>query len=303
MKNYIGENIRKYRKLRGFTQEELACKLGVTSQAVSRWEAGNGMPDISFIVPIAQNLGITTDILFGMEDNICDKEMLDKIKANVAKMKETDNSGKGLVKICEYIKTEIENDPTCYELFVMYVEYAACISAKVDFEGFLKDEPEKWEKLKNEAVRKAIVAIKHAKDRKLIDKAHFTVAWIYIHCNEYDEAREHIEALPSLRTNMIQERILDKLALFEGGPEQDFEKLKEIMENSMDKYMEAIAAKMIYDMETYSFKANKEFAIGYGEWAIKVVELLGERYRSERLKLFKDKINDMLEEVASCITQ
>jgi transcriptional regulator with XRE-family HTH domain len=69
MKNYIGKNIRKYRKLRGFTQEELACELGVTSQAVSRWEAGSGMPDISFIVSLAQNLGVTTNILFGMADN------------------------------------------------------------------------------------------------------------------------------------------------------------------------------------------------------------------------------------------
>lgn len=303
MKYYIGENIKKYRKLRGFTQEELACELGVTSQAVSRWEAGNGMPDISFIVPLAQNLGVTTDALFGMDDNIFDKEMLDKIKANVDKMKKADGSGKGLVKICEYIKTEIENNPTCYELFVMYVQNAAWISAKVDFDGFLKDEPEKWDKLKKEAVRKAIVVIKHAKDRKLIDKVHFAAAWIYIHCKEYKEAREHIEALPSLRTNMVQERILDKLVLFEGGPEQDFEKLKEIMENSMERYMEAIAAKMIYDMETYSFKADREFAIEYGEWAIKVIELFGERYSLNQIKMIKDKLNAMLKGVASCITQ
>lgn len=293
VKNYISENIRKYRKLKGFTQEELACELGVTSQAVSRWEAGNGMPDISFIVPLAQNLGVTTDMLFGMSEAVYDKEKLDEIRANVDRMKEADNSGEGLVKICEYIKTEIENDPTCYELFVMYVENAAWISAKVDFEGFLKDEPDRWDKMKSEAIRKATVAIKHAKDRKLVDKAHFTVAWIYIHCHKYDEAREHIEALPSLRTNMIQERILDKLALFEGGPDQDFDRLKAIMESSMDKYMEAIAAKMIYDMETYSFKADKEFAAGYGNWAIKVLNLFGERYSSDRLILFKDKINEM----------
>ncbi len=293
VKNYISENIRKYRKLKGFTQEELAGELGVTSQAVSRWEAGNGMPDISYIVPLAQNLGVTTDMLFGMSDAVYDKEKLDEIKANVDKMKKTDNSGEGLVKVCEYIKTEIENDPTCYELFVMYVENVAWISAKVDFEDFLKDEPERWDKIKSEAIRKAAVAIKHAKDRKLVDKAHFTVAWIYIHSHKYDEAREHIEALPSLRTNMVQERILDKLALFEGGPEQDFDKLKEIMENSMDKYMEAIAAKMIYDMETYSFKADKEFAANYGNWAIKVLDLFGERYSSDRLSFFKDKINEM----------
>ena len=81
MKNYINENIKKYRKQKGFTQEELAMQLGVTAQAVSRWEAGAGMPDISLIVPIAQNLGVTTDTLFGMEEIVYDKLEIDKVKA------------------------------------------------------------------------------------------------------------------------------------------------------------------------------------------------------------------------------
>ena len=83
MKNNISKNIKKYRKLKGFTQEELANQLGVTSQAVSRWEAGVGMPDISLIVPIAQNLGVTTDTLFGIEDVVYDEAYLDAVKAKV----------------------------------------------------------------------------------------------------------------------------------------------------------------------------------------------------------------------------
>ena len=295
MKNNISKNIKKYRKLKGFTQEELANQIGVTSQAVSRWEAGAGMPDISLIVPIAQNLGVTTDTLFGIEDVVYDEAYLDAVKAKVEEMKSANNTGEGLLMICDYLKEEIENDPTCYELFRLFVETVAWISAKVNFESFLSDKPEKWDKLRGEAIKKAMVVIKHSKNRELVDKVHFSLAWIYIHCHDYDNAREHIDALPSIRTNRIQERILDKLALFEGGPDQDFDGLKSIMENSMNKYIDAIGAKMMYDMETYGFMADKEFAVEYGAWTMKVFDLLGERYTSDALDCFKAKALGILE--------
>ena len=49
----MGQIIKKLRKGRGFTQEELAERLGVTYQAISKWENDSGMPDISQIVPLA----------------------------------------------------------------------------------------------------------------------------------------------------------------------------------------------------------------------------------------------------------
>ena len=63
----LGSNIKKARLKLGLTQEELSFQLGVTSQAVSRWESGAGMPDISMIVPLAQTLSVSTDALFGLE--------------------------------------------------------------------------------------------------------------------------------------------------------------------------------------------------------------------------------------------
>ena len=46
----LGENIRKYRHDMGMTQEELAGILCVTSQAVSKWESGSGLPDITQVI-------------------------------------------------------------------------------------------------------------------------------------------------------------------------------------------------------------------------------------------------------------
>ena len=65
----LGEKIRELRKRNGRKQEDLARALGVTSQAVSRWEANGGYPDMEMIPAIANYFGITIDELFGYESD------------------------------------------------------------------------------------------------------------------------------------------------------------------------------------------------------------------------------------------
>lgn len=59
----IGENIRKFRKEKNMTQEEMARRLGVTPPAVNKWENGNSCPDIMLLAPIARLLDISVDTL------------------------------------------------------------------------------------------------------------------------------------------------------------------------------------------------------------------------------------------------
>ena len=59
----IGHSIRYHRKRLKLTQVQLAEILDVTPQAVSRWENGTGLPDITMAVPLARALGTTTDEL------------------------------------------------------------------------------------------------------------------------------------------------------------------------------------------------------------------------------------------------
>ena len=58
-----GEVIRKYRKQRNLTQEEMAQRLGVTAPAVNKWENGNSLPDITLLAPIARLLRVPLDEL------------------------------------------------------------------------------------------------------------------------------------------------------------------------------------------------------------------------------------------------
>ena len=67
MTKTIGQSIRELRCARGLTQEQLAEHLNVTAQAISKWENGIGMPDISQVVPLAHFFEVSTDMLFGLD--------------------------------------------------------------------------------------------------------------------------------------------------------------------------------------------------------------------------------------------
>ncbi len=71
----INEVIRKYRKQKKLTQEEMASKLGVTAPAVNKWESGASTPDISLLAPIARLLGITLDELLSFNETLSDLEV------------------------------------------------------------------------------------------------------------------------------------------------------------------------------------------------------------------------------------
>ena len=71
MNETIGNRISKFRKEKRMTQEELANLMGVSSQAVSKWENDASCPDISLLPQLARVLGVTTDeLLTGKNDEV-----------------------------------------------------------------------------------------------------------------------------------------------------------------------------------------------------------------------------------------
>ena len=107
----LGENLKKYRTKHELTQEQLANVLGVSAQAVSRWENGTTYPDITLLPTIASYFEITLDELMGMQDFKSEEQ----IKELLAKIDENSNTGliyENILLLREAVKTY----PTNYQL-------------------------------------------------------------------------------------------------------------------------------------------------------------------------------------------
>lgn len=82
----IGRRIAELRKQKNLTQPELADAMGVSFQAVSNWERGNSMPDISKLADLSEMLGTTIDDLLGKKNPVIEKlaknESIETVKAS-----------------------------------------------------------------------------------------------------------------------------------------------------------------------------------------------------------------------------
>jgi len=101
--NKTGAFISAVRKQRGWTQSELAEKIGVTDKAVSRWETGKGYPDISLLKPLSETLGVSVgELLAGKAiepDSLREKAddlLIETLNASKKRIRRT-------IAICLYI--------------------------------------------------------------------------------------------------------------------------------------------------------------------------------------------------------
>ena len=84
MEQTIGKRIMKNRKRLGLTQDQLAEQLGVTAQAVSKWENDQSCPDITILPKLAEIFGTTTDALLGcaQESQAIEAEVVEENESN-----------------------------------------------------------------------------------------------------------------------------------------------------------------------------------------------------------------------------
>lgn len=260
MNHSIGENIKTMRRKCGFTQEELATRLSVTPQAISKWENGNGTPDISQLVPLAQIFGITTDSLLGVvsatygdahtEATLGHEKLLMSTSQPIAEKH---------LAAYTYFRAESEKEPTNYTIMRKCIAHGASLSRYVDFNGFLSDQPEMRDEIFADCERKNLCIARYCEDRTTIEKSDYCMIWIYIHIKEFDKAKKLIDRLPSLESNNLQEQIMTQFIHFQYG----FEKEKECITDNIYKYLNATAKEFFYSFEDYAYFATGEEAIAF----------------------------------------
>ena len=109
----MGEKIKQLRARDGRKQEDLANALGVSPQAISRWEAIGGYPDMELIPAIANYFNISIDELFGYS-----KDRGDKLKAILSKADKAIGENGDLTECVEMLRAAIEEFPSEPKLYM-----------------------------------------------------------------------------------------------------------------------------------------------------------------------------------------
>lgn len=257
----IGENIRAMRRRCGFTQEELAAQLAVTPQAVSKWENGNGMPDITQIVPLAQIFGITTDTLLGVVSAKYGDVHTEAAKSHVRMLMATSQSSaeKNLAAYT-YMRAESEKEPANYTIMRLCINYAAEISRYADFEGFMADRPDIRDEIFADCERKNICISRYCEDRANVESSDYAMAWIYIHTKRYDKAKAVIGRLPGLESSFMREHMETKLTMFQYG----YDKARELIPDNIRKLLGVSITELANDFENVAWFGESGEAIELG---------------------------------------
>ena len=186
---YIAENLKKLRKNKDFTQEDVANILGVSPQSVSKWERGDTMPDITLLPAIANLYKVTVDELIGM-DKINDNQIKSEIFSSAhACLRSGDIDA--AIKIYADASKIYPNDESILS------DMAMSLALTGDTEKLLK----------------AIELCNHVLNDNQGDKVHHTtraaLCFMYIKNGDMEKAVTAAKRLPHLRES--RENVLDQL--------------------------------------------------------------------------------------------
>ena len=193
--NNIGDVIRELRRERHLTQEELAEQLNVTSQAVSKWESGAGLPDISQIVPLANVFGVPTDVLFGRvsTDDAEIERIIEEIEAPLRERMSTEEENRAAnVKAYEAYQDTLRIYPNNIRLLHLALGAGNNLA-----DGYIESgEKEKAEIVLNECIREANVIINYSRDTEIVLSARMWLVHAYCNLVQFDKAESELAHFP-----------------------------------------------------------------------------------------------------------
>ena len=202
----LGQKIRELRRRDGRTQENLADALGVTSQAVSRWEANGGYPDMEMIPSIANYFGISIDELFGY-----DNERSKKIDELVKKIDSMNLQNNGVdINIDECIalaRNALIEFPGNEKIMLClasvlynagYVRYGECHLSDEEGYDVLDIERHRTYNEWKEAISLYEKLLKTAEDGESRHRIIRELTQLYLNIGEHTKALEIIETAPNI---------------------------------------------------------------------------------------------------------
>ncbi len=179
----IGENIKRIRRERGLTQEEVATHLGISFQSISKWERGDGYPDITMLPVLSYYFGISVDDLLGAGE-IEKNDVYNKINDDWSKNNKKGLHSENVMLMKKALKT-FPNDA------LLLVQLSASLE-KLDG----------TEEEKNKYLRESIAVqeqiLRYGEDSEVRGATLYNICFSYRKIGEYEKALETAMKLPNL---------------------------------------------------------------------------------------------------------
>ncbi|MBR7142838.1 MAG: helix-turn-helix transcriptional regulator [Clostridia bacterium] len=205
--NSIGKKIKEYRQKNYMTQEQLASRLNITFQTVSKWETGVSSPDLSLIIPLTKIFHISADELLGICDGTNDQRY-EELKQAYEHTFQTEDFAERQ-RICELAVSEYPGD----------MKWLSNLAWVVSNRSFEYADEEKYAAEQEKAIKLFDDVVKNCQDDILRGYAIQGITQLLGWRGRKNEAREYAEMLPEqtvITRDAILENVLegDELILF-----------------------------------------------------------------------------------------
>lgn len=201
----IGEVIRKNRKEKTMTQEEVAGRLGVTASAVNKWENGNSYPDITLIAPLARLFGISTDMLLCYKEDLTEQEinrMLERVGEKIEK--------EGYESAFCFAEGCLQEYPNCDRLLLLTAQ---------SLDGYRIIYTPKQAQEYEEKIYKLYLRALQSKEEEIVQTAAVFLVQCAIAKKEYEKAQEYLDLLT--KRNYVNPKQLQANLYFSQGKTEE----------------------------------------------------------------------------------
>lgn len=196
----FGDKIRELRKKKSITQEQLANTLGISPQAVSKWEMNAGYPDMVLLPIIAGYFGVSIDVLFDYDSSQI-KSKVEDILSEASK-----HFWGNFDKAEEIYLNGIAAYPGAHELKATLLELYECHMRN---NGRLE--------LSGKAITLAEKLLTQTSDYFIVASTKANLASVYKMTDRYEDAKRIIYSMPELWPTQISDKLRSAMFTLEGN--------------------------------------------------------------------------------------
>lgn len=196
----VSENIKRYRKSMDLTQEELAESLGVTIGAVSKWENGNNVPDITTLMELANLYNISMDELLGYDKST---KNVDALAERIENLTHEHKFDEATIEA----KNALARYPHTFKIL-----HICAVMYQYKYIEHQNNDPEACE----EAISLYNRALSYISQNDDTDINEFTIKLQIAHLRSEKEPEKALEELKKINYNGVNDTVIAQILLFTG---------------------------------------------------------------------------------------